>query len=69
VSADESAYSDKTPSCLACGKPLDPVNFEHDDRSLVLCFYCGYLMMREDGKIRAYEAKDLVEVLKTGRRS
>lgn len=56
--------SDETPPCLACGKPLDPVNFECDDRNIVLCFQCGYLMLREDGKMRAYETKDLVAALK-----
>ena len=59
-----SAYSDKTPCCLACGKPLDPVNFERDDRSIVLCFHCGYVMTREDGKIREYTAQDLMKALR-----
>lgn len=55
---------DETPPCLLCGKPLDPVNFERDDRSIVLCFYCGCVMMREDGKIREYTAQDLGAALK-----
>jgi hypothetical protein len=56
--------SDETPPCLSCGKPLDPVNFERNDGNIILCFHCGFVMMREDGKIRAYEAEDLVKALK-----
>jgi hypothetical protein len=56
--------SDETPPCPACGKPLDPVNFERDDRSIVLCFNCGELMVCQDGQLRSYSAEDLMKVLK-----
>jgi hypothetical protein len=53
----------KTPPCPACGKPLNPVNFERDDRNIILCFNCGQLMVCEHGSLR-YSADDLMKVLR-----
>jgi hypothetical protein len=53
-----------TPPCPKCGKPLDPVNFERDDRSIIICFNCGELMVCKDGKLRGYDEKDLMKALR-----
>ena len=55
---------DETPPCLECGKPLDPVNFERDENSIVLCFNCGQLMVCQDNVLRCYSADDLTQALK-----
>ena len=55
---------DETPPCPECGKPLDPVNFERDENSIVLCFNCGQLMVCQDSVLRCYSADDLAQALK-----
>jgi hypothetical protein len=56
--------TDETPPCPECGKALDPVNFERDDRSIVLCFNCGALMVCNAGELRSYDEEDLMKALK-----